>query len=319
MKVQLKQRGLKERQLPLCVEPAAITGPVLQHLSDVASLRLADHQQRFRKDFKASRESVKFLSKVVEDDGTAPIDLEFGVSGKRPSAKMQVTQDLIRLRDENAELILALQQNSEKLTGVDGGASDRGGASAATSSSSSYSGVVSGLCNSSTAVVLPSSPESSCCTEWRRSVFHFSTLALLNAQQTAQLQRREQRMLSINDLATRIAHVLEENQRLTSECTLLEQELAGLERDGETLDLRAARWSAEQSFFDPLPERETVWKQLFTRMERLIKETMVPQREVDAAQDIVDAALGVTGAAVLAAHTPSRPGSDLQACQRQQN
>jgi hypothetical protein len=281
----INRSNAKSRQANLAKSSAApkvrqaVTAPVLEHLSEVASLRLADHQQRFRKDYKASRQSVDFLSKMAENDDTAPIELLLGVYGNRVSAKTQATQDLVRIRDENAELILAAQQNSEKIT---------------------LFGDATSVEERDSAMESEADP-SAICNAWRRSVFHFSTLALMAAQQSAQLQRRERQLLSVRELAKRTASVMEENKCLTCECAALEQELGDLEREGEWLDVRMTRWNTEESFFDTLPEGEVEWKRLFFQMQKFVKETQVPQRQLEAVKDIVDAVVQMTGCSVHSA------------------
>jgi hypothetical protein len=260
-------------------QPSAVTPRVLEHLSEVASMRLADHRDRFRKDYKASRQNVEFLAKVVENDDTAPIELLLGITGNRVSAKTQATQDLIRIRDENAELILAAQQNAEKISAGIGNVSS-------SNSLHQYGDV---------------DLDPGLCTEWRRSVFHFGALALMAAQQSAQLHRRERHLLSAHDIAQRTALVIEENKCITMECAELERELAELEREGEWLDARMARWSTEESFFDSLPDGEGEWKRLFLQMQRFVKGTQVPYRELEAVKDLVDAVVQMTCSPVASA------------------
>ena len=256
-----------------------ITAPALEQLSEVASRRLVDHQHRFRKDYNASRESVAFLSKVVENDDTAPIELLINVSSARKNVKTQATQDLVRIRDENAELILAAQQNADKFNETNG--------SSQHADFGKYS-------DQPSATPSPSS----LCESWRRSVYHFNMLALMAAQETAQLHRREQQLLRGRELAKRAAQVMDENRALVSECAALENELATLEREGEWLDVRMPRWSTEESFLESLPQGEVEWKKLFFMMQRFIKETKVPNRELDAVADILDAVYQLTSSQV---------------------
>ena len=269
---------------------APVTPYVLEHLSEVASMRLADHRDRFRKDYNASRQNIEFLAKVVDD--TAPIELLRGVIGNRVSAKAQATQDLIRIRDENAELILATQQNAEKISNGAG------------YGSSSHLALLETQSDNPRTIQQDDLNTDVICTEWRRSVFHFNTRALMAAQQSAQLRRRERHLLSAREMAQRTATVIAENKRLTNECVTLEQELAELEREGEWLDVHMTRWSTEESFFDTLPDGEVEWKRLFLQMQRFLKGTHEPQQELEAVKDLMDVVVQMTGATVAVAQQP---------------